>query len=186
MTLVDTSSWIQYLRRDGEAEMKEKVRSLLLDGAAVLCPVIIAELWMGAGSTDHQVASAFNFHNTSQVDLQPNVSSPSSLLRRIRLLLGGVEIYDCSYAGRVHETMWALLLSARLANDACEGWGTSGISATLEIPFTPAPIPVGKSRRMMCQLMCNFLSQGKCILLLLIGSLVLELELGDSDDCFSI
>jgi hypothetical protein len=32
MTLVDTSSWIQYLRRDGEAEMKEKVRSLLLDG----------------------------------------------------------------------------------------------------------------------------------------------------------
>jgi predicted nucleic acid-binding protein len=50
MTLVDTSSWIQYLRRDGEAEMKEKVRSLLLDGAAVLCPVVIAELWMGAGS----------------------------------------------------------------------------------------------------------------------------------------
>ena len=44
MTLVDTSSWIQYLRRDGEAEMKEKVRSLLLDGAAVLCPVVIAEL----------------------------------------------------------------------------------------------------------------------------------------------
>jgi hypothetical protein len=40
MTLVDTSSWIQYLRRDGEAEMKEKVRSLLLDGAAVLCPVV--------------------------------------------------------------------------------------------------------------------------------------------------
>lgn len=54
MTLVDTSSWIQYLRRDGEAEMKEKVRSLLLDGAAVLCPVVIAELWMGAGSKKDQ------------------------------------------------------------------------------------------------------------------------------------
>jgi predicted nucleic acid-binding protein len=54
VTLVDTSSWIQYLRRDGEAEMKEKVRSLLLDGAAVLCPVVIAELWMGAGSKKDQ------------------------------------------------------------------------------------------------------------------------------------
>jgi predicted nucleic acid-binding protein len=54
MTLVDTSSWIQYLRRDGEPEMKEKVRGLLLDGAAVLCPVVLAELWMGAGSNKDQ------------------------------------------------------------------------------------------------------------------------------------
>ncbi len=54
MTLVDTSSWIQYLRRDGEPEMKEKVRGLLLDGAAVLCPVVLAELWMGAGSKKDQ------------------------------------------------------------------------------------------------------------------------------------
>ena len=54
MTLVDTSSWIQYLRRDGEPEMKEKVRGLLLDGAGVLCPVVLAELWMGAGSNKDQ------------------------------------------------------------------------------------------------------------------------------------
>ena len=54
MTLVDTSSWIQYLRRDGEPEMKEKVRSLLSDGAAVLCTVVLAELWMGAGSKKDQ------------------------------------------------------------------------------------------------------------------------------------
>lgn len=54
MTLVDTSSWIQYLRRDGELEIKDKVRSLLLDGAAVLCPVVLAELWMGAGSKKDQ------------------------------------------------------------------------------------------------------------------------------------
>ena len=32
--------------------------------------------------------------------------------------------------------------------------------------------------------MCNFLSQGKCIPLSLTGSLVLEFELGDADDCF--
>jgi predicted nucleic acid-binding protein len=54
MTLVNTSSWIQYLRRDGEAEMKEKVRSLLLGGVAVLCPMIIAEFWMGTGSKKDQ------------------------------------------------------------------------------------------------------------------------------------
>ena len=54
MMQVDPSSWIQYLRRDGEAEMKEKVRSLLLDGAAVLCPVVIAELSMGVGSKQDQ------------------------------------------------------------------------------------------------------------------------------------
>ncbi len=54
MTLVDTSSWIHYLRRDGEPQMKEKVRSLLLDGAAVLCPVVLAEFWMGAGSKKDQ------------------------------------------------------------------------------------------------------------------------------------
>ena len=54
MMLVDTSGWIHYLRRDGEPEMKNQVRGLLLDGAVLLCPVVLAELWMGAGSKkDH-------------------------------------------------------------------------------------------------------------------------------------
>jgi hypothetical protein len=46
----------------------------------------------------------FNFHNTSGGDLQPNTSSRASPCRRIRVLVGGVEIYDCLYAGRVHES----------------------------------------------------------------------------------
>jgi len=54
VTLVDTSSWIHYLRRDGEPEMKNEVRGLLLDGAVLLCPVVLAELWMGAGSQKDQ------------------------------------------------------------------------------------------------------------------------------------
>jgi hypothetical protein len=37
---------------------------------------------------------------------------------------------------------------------------------------------------MLCQLLCSFFSQGKCIPLSLVGSVVLELELCDSDDCF--
>jgi len=69
-------------------------------------------------------------------------------------------------------------------NDAIEGWGAQLVGATLEDPFVAAPIPKGKSRRMLCQLLCSFFSQGKCIPLSLTGALTLELELGDSDDCF--
>ena len=69
-------------------------------------------------------------------------------------------------------------------NDVIDGWGNSNIGALLESPVNPALIPKDRSRRMLCQLMCNFLSQGKCIPLSLTGSLVLEFELGDSDDCF--
>jgi predicted nucleic acid-binding protein len=58
VTLVDTSCWIHYLRRDGDIETKTKVRGLLLDGAAVLCPVVLAELWMGAGSKKDQAELA--------------------------------------------------------------------------------------------------------------------------------
>ena len=50
MTLVDTSSWIQFLRRGGNATVKQRVRDLLKDGSVVTCPVVLSELWMGAGS----------------------------------------------------------------------------------------------------------------------------------------
>jgi hypothetical protein len=70
-------------------------------------------------------------------------------------------------------------------NDCIEGWGgQTGFNANLDVPFLPAPIPKGKSRRMLCQLLCSFFSQGKRVPLSLVGSVVLELELGDSDDCF--
>ena len=50
MTLVDTSSWIHFLRRGGKEAVKKRVRDALADGSAVTCPVILAELWMGAAS----------------------------------------------------------------------------------------------------------------------------------------
>ena len=37
----------------------------------------------------------------------------------------------------------------------------------------------------MCQLLCPFFSQGKMLPLSLLGSCVLELELGGYDDCFT-
>jgi Predicted nucleic acid-binding protein, contains PIN domain len=50
MTLVDTSSWIQFLRRNGDTTVKKRVSDLLHEGSASLCPVVLAELWMGARS----------------------------------------------------------------------------------------------------------------------------------------
>jgi predicted nucleic acid-binding protein len=50
MTLVDTSSWIHFLRRNGEIHVKDRVRTLMDRGEAVVCPVVLVELWMGAGS----------------------------------------------------------------------------------------------------------------------------------------
>jgi len=50
VTLVDTSSWVPFLRRDGDHVIKERVGRLLHEGTAVVCPIVLTELWMGAGS----------------------------------------------------------------------------------------------------------------------------------------
>lgn len=46
--LVDTSAWIEALRRQGNVEIREHVRSLLLKGQACWNELILAELWNGA------------------------------------------------------------------------------------------------------------------------------------------
>lgn len=48
MTLVDTSSWIEALRKNGDKAVTEKVKKLILDGKAVVCPLVMLELWNGA------------------------------------------------------------------------------------------------------------------------------------------
>jgi predicted nucleic acid-binding protein len=54
MILVDTSCWVHFLRKDGNPQTKEKVLQILGEGSAVTCPVVLAELWMGAGSQKDQ------------------------------------------------------------------------------------------------------------------------------------
>jgi predicted nucleic acid-binding protein len=49
MVLVDTSSWIQFLRPDGDAEVAARVQGLLRAGSACWCPLVRLELWNGAG-----------------------------------------------------------------------------------------------------------------------------------------
>lgn len=53
--LIDTSAWIDALRRDGDPEVQATVKGLAADGAAVLCDMVRLELWNGArGSAERQ------------------------------------------------------------------------------------------------------------------------------------
>ena len=48
IVLVDTSSWIEALRTSGRADVRERVRNLLLNGLAAWCDMVAVELWNGA------------------------------------------------------------------------------------------------------------------------------------------
>ena len=54
MTLVDTSAWIDALRPDGNHEVRHGVTELLTAGQAVLCDMVVLELWNGAGSEEER------------------------------------------------------------------------------------------------------------------------------------
>ncbi len=47
-TMVDTSSWIEALRADGNARVAGKVKRLLVEGFACWNEMILLELWNGA------------------------------------------------------------------------------------------------------------------------------------------
>ncbi len=49
MVLVDTSSWIHFLRTDGLPEVRARVETVLRSGSARWCPLVRLELWNGAG-----------------------------------------------------------------------------------------------------------------------------------------
>jgi predicted nucleic acid-binding protein len=48
VTLIDTSSWIEALRKSGDEAVRERVRLLLVNGTAAWCDMIRLELWNGA------------------------------------------------------------------------------------------------------------------------------------------
>lgn len=49
MLLVDTSSWIHFLRPEGDRDARVRVESALRAGTACWCPLVRLELWNGAG-----------------------------------------------------------------------------------------------------------------------------------------
>ena len=54
MTLIDTSAWIEALRKEGSVEVRTRVAELLTAGHASLCPMVTLELWNGAGGESEQ------------------------------------------------------------------------------------------------------------------------------------
>ena len=48
MKLIDTSSWVEQLRREGDLSVRGRVEALLSAGEAAWCPVVRLELWNGA------------------------------------------------------------------------------------------------------------------------------------------
>jgi hypothetical protein len=52
--LVDTSAWIDTLRRDGDPDIRSSVRTATVEGRAVLCDLVLLELWNGAHGASEQ------------------------------------------------------------------------------------------------------------------------------------
>lgn len=48
VVLIDTSSWIEALRASGKISIRERVKSLMIDGTAAWCDMVTVELWNGA------------------------------------------------------------------------------------------------------------------------------------------
>ena len=48
LILIDTSSWIEALRTSGAAEIRERIREIMIDGLAAWSDMIAVELWNGA------------------------------------------------------------------------------------------------------------------------------------------
>ncbi len=55
-TLIDTSAWIEALRRTGDAGIRARVQQLLVDDAARWCDAVRLELWNGARGTEERRA----------------------------------------------------------------------------------------------------------------------------------
>jgi len=60
MTLVDSSSWIEALRLDGDPIVRARVETLLKNGEALWCDMVRIELWNGArGQAEKRMLADF-------------------------------------------------------------------------------------------------------------------------------
>ena len=91
MVLIDTSSWIHFLRPDGDAAVRARVDNVLRAGAACWCPLVRLELWNGAGGErEKKVLREFE-RLLPELAITPEVwSDACDLARRCRA--GGVSV----------------------------------------------------------------------------------------------
>jgi predicted nucleic acid-binding protein len=80
--LIDTSSWIEQLRRGGDPAVRERVEALLAAGEAAWCPIVRLELWNGArGSRERTVLTAME-REIPSLEIGPAVWDEAAALAR--------------------------------------------------------------------------------------------------------
>lgn len=48
LVIIDTSCWIDALRKNGNADVRNRVKTIMIEGRAAWCDMILLELWNGA------------------------------------------------------------------------------------------------------------------------------------------
>ena len=137
--------------------------------------------WLDGGT----VRLIFKITNLNpNASLQPIVDSPGSMFRRLRLIASGSnQIEDLEDYSRCSQLMSELLPSQRRYNNITETWGGANIASGLDSPVRPDPLETDGERTVCVHLMSSFLGQGKMIPLSMVP-VILELELGELNDCF--
>jgi predicted nucleic acid-binding protein len=73
MKLIDTSSWVEQLRRGGDETVRSRVEALLTTGEAAWCPVVRLELWNGArGDPERKVLRQME-RDIPSLEIEPDV-----------------------------------------------------------------------------------------------------------------
>ena len=73
MTLIDTSVWVEALRKDGRPGFKERVKQLMLARQASVCEMVLLELWNGARGEAEQRSLAAIEGQVKLLPLSPDV-----------------------------------------------------------------------------------------------------------------
>ena len=80
--LVDTSAWIEALRPDGDRETRRAVEEATRQGEAVLCDMVLVELWAGARGTRERTVIAGLEADLKILPIDPDVWREASALAR--------------------------------------------------------------------------------------------------------
>lgn len=83
--LVDTSAWIETLRAKGDTTLRERVKTLVLEDRAVLCELVLLELWNGASGSEEQKLLAELEAQVESAPITPEVwKAARSMARKLR------------------------------------------------------------------------------------------------------
>jgi predicted nucleic acid-binding protein len=85
MKLIDTSSWIDAMRRDGDPVVRARVQALMQSGEAAWCDFVRLELWNGLrGAAERQQMEALEADITLLPTTDAVWSRARELARRAR------------------------------------------------------------------------------------------------------